>query len=44
MGPQHCLKTLGTNNPVMQCHMPEEEEELKALFPLRPCHVIHGVF
>jgi len=38
-----CLKMLGIYYPVMRHHI-QEEEEIKPLFPIRPCHVVRGVF
>ena len=34
---------LGICYPVMLHHIPDEEE-LRPLFPIRPCHVVHVVF
>jgi hypothetical protein len=38
--PPLCLKMLGIYYPVMLHHIPDEEE-LRSLFPIRPCHVVH---
>jgi hypothetical protein len=35
-------QNVGIYYPVMWHHIPEGE--LKPLFPIRPCHVVHGVF
>jgi hypothetical protein len=34
---------LGIYYPVMRHHIPEEGE-IEPLLPIRPCHVVHGVY